>query len=106
MNLTDVPTFEHEGFEIQRPWRDCGADWNIVDPQLYGFKVGPRNDEMRLTVPGQLGYFRLHPVEPMPGVDGGMMTTLRTTYSRHAQDGLLVWEATVAQVDDLVEEQR
>lgn len=37
MHNANLLKFTHDGFEIVRPWRDCGADWNQVDPQTYGF---------------------------------------------------------------------
>lgn len=98
MKVSSIPTFQHGGFDIVRPWRDCGADWNEVSPKTYGFVQDPRNPHrLRLQVPGQLGYFQLSPVF------GDMVTPDVTVYSRHTADGLNTWSATVAEIDQAVE---
>lgn len=46
----DIPCFVHDGFEVNRPWRDCGAVCNTVDPSTYGFVAIPRPETKKVIL--------------------------------------------------------
>lgn len=61
----DLLAFEHDGFDVQLPHRDCGACWNLVDPQIYGFKpvfLAPNKEVpayLERELPDGAGFLRL-----------------------------------------------
>ncbi len=108
MKNTHLLKFVHDGFEIERPWRDCGASWNLVDPQVYGFTAF--HDMARAVyilqrfIPG-VGTLMLvgavkHGVQP-EGYKFGVHTG--TIYQLQGMDGEILALATVGELDKRME---
>lgn len=90
--------FEHDGFEVELPWRDCGAVWTPVDPQIYGFEafqnMASKVITMRRFVPGT-GTLSISGVI----TDGvGFRVPSDAVYSLTGMDGQTLAEATVLQL--------